>query len=109
MSDFQSMAGRVRRVLEEQHGLAADLAELMAECRATGINGALLKKWLKAEIADNADQKLRKLVQDTEDQAIYGDNLGHKTGLIPGSQKNVSARAAQHDTPHDLETGEVRA
>ena len=80
-SKLKAFASRAKPIMERQMDDADDMRELMKEMREIGLQGAVMKKWLKAEIQYDRtgdDRALKKLKTDTEDAALYGAVLGHE-------------------------------
>jgi uncharacterized protein (UPF0335 family) len=81
--DIKAFSDRLRVLVEEQMQIAADLRELMKEGRDVGIEGGVMKQWIKALIQhDNGKPKaLERLIQKTQDAALYAEVLGLE---VPG-------------------------
>lgn len=90
----RDFSDRMRTLLREAANLAADRKELELQGKASGINVAPIKKWLKVEVQDEEaarPTKINRLIAQTQDQVLYGESLGHDIGIYPDSEK-VSVR-----------------
>ena len=99
-------AARMRRLVEQDLEIAADLRELAKEMRDIGLQAAVLKAWVKAQIkADGGDDgSLVRLKERTQYAALYAEALG-----IPIEGFSERNRLLVNDLPpHDPETGEIQ-
>lgn len=94
---------RLLPLVEQDREIAARLRDLMSEMREVGVNGALLKKWAKAEIADYSDpdrKATQRLLDGTEDAVLYARSLGHDVASAAPETKQFVVHV-------DRETGEI--
>ena len=98
-------ADRMGRLVRQDMEIAADLRELAKEMRDVGLQAAVLKAWVKAQVKadDGDDGPLIRLKEKTQFAAIYAEALGIPIDGFGTNQIHVNELP-----PHDPATGEIK-
>ena len=89
--------------------MLADRKELELQAKASGINVSAAKKWLKAEVFDDGAQnpkRVAKLIEQTVDQVVYGESLGHDLGMLQNNEARPRVEV-RNGSNQDAETPEA--
>ena len=84
---------RLVRLLTDRAEIDADIHELKLEVKMAGLNPTELSKWAQAEVKDKTQKRIDALV----DAALYGEALGHETGLT--SETGIVRNRARDSAP----------
>lgn len=100
------LCDNMRRLMRLQADIAAELKEFELQGKASGHNMPAVKKWLKAEVQDEGSEnpnKIAKLIEQTVDQVVYGESLGHDLGILQNNQHREDRIVENVSNPETVE------